>query len=243
MDFDLIAPEYARHRKIMLPVLDGLRDFVAGIDRRGAVLELGSGTGNYIIALAESTGCAAWGIDCAKGMLAEAVSRGSEVHFAVGDAAKLALAADRFDLVFSVDVIHHIGPTGRLVSYYEEARRVLKEGGRVCTVTHSEALLRSSTVLSRYFPEAVELLVADYPPINALRDVMAAVGFAEIVERIVGHPVSVTNATAYAAKAYSALNLMSAKAFERGLRRLEADLATGPIHGTRRALMLWGTKP
>src|SRR5215471_13298787 len=72
------------------------------------------------------------------------------------------LAADRFDLVYSVDVIHHIGPTGRLVGYYEEARRVLKEGGRVCTVTHSEALLRSSTVLSRYFPEAVELLVADY---------------------------------------------------------------------------------
>jgi hypothetical protein len=63
-------------------------------------------------------------------------------------------------------VIHHIGP---LVSYYQEARRVLKEGGRVCTVTHSEALLRSSTVLSRYFPEAVELLVADYPPIDALR--------------------------------------------------------------------------
>jgi hypothetical protein len=45
MDFDLIASEYARHRKIMLPVLDGLRDFVAGIDRKGAVLELGSGTG------------------------------------------------------------------------------------------------------------------------------------------------------------------------------------------------------
>ena len=72
MDFDLIASEYARHRKTMLPVLDGLRDFVAGIGRKAAVLELGSGTGNYIIALAESTGCAAWGIDCAKGMLAQA---------------------------------------------------------------------------------------------------------------------------------------------------------------------------
>ena len=242
MDLDLIASEYARHRKIMLPVLDGLRDFVAAIGHKAAVVELGSGTGNYIIALAESTGCTAWGIDCAKGMLAQAVSRGSEVQFAIGDATKLALAADRFDLVYSVDVIHHIGPTDRLVSYYQEARRVLKEGGRVCTVTHSEALLRSSTVLSRYFPEAVELIVADYPRIDALRDVMATVGFADIVERIVGHTVRVTNAAAYAAKAYSALNFISGKAFERGLRRLEADLATGPIHGTRRALMLWGTK-
>jgi len=144
MDFDLIASEYARHRKIMLPVLDGLRDFVAAIGHKAAVVELGSGTGNYIIALAESTGCMAWGIDCAKGMLAQAVSRGSEVQFA-------------------------------------------------------------------------------------------------IVERI-GHTVRVTNAAAYAAKAYSALNFISGKAFERGLRRLEADLATGPIHGTRRALMLLGTK-
>ena len=115
-------------RKIMLPVLDGLRDFFAGIGREAAVLELGSGTGNYIIALAESTGCAARGIDCVKGMLAQATSGGGELPFAVGDAAKLALAADRFDLVHSVDVIHHIGPTGRLISYYQEARRVLKEG-------------------------------------------------------------------------------------------------------------------
>jgi ubiquinone/menaquinone biosynthesis C-methylase UbiE len=83
----------------MLPVLGGLRDFVASIGRKAAVLELGSSTGNYIIALAESTGCAAWGIDCAKGMLAQAVSRVSEVQFAVGDATKLALAADGFDLV------------------------------------------------------------------------------------------------------------------------------------------------
>ena len=52
MDFDLIASEYARHRKIMLPVLDGLRDFVAAIGHKAAVVELGSGTGNYIIALA-----------------------------------------------------------------------------------------------------------------------------------------------------------------------------------------------
>jgi SAM-dependent methyltransferase len=140
MDFDLIASECARHRKIMLPVLDGLRDFVAGIAREAAVLELGSGTGNYIIALAKSTGCSAWGTDCAKGMLAQAASRGSEVQFAVGDATKLALAADRFDLVYSLDVIHYIGPTGRLVSYYQEARRVLKEDGRVCTVTHSGSL-------------------------------------------------------------------------------------------------------
>jgi len=42
MDFDLIASEYARHRKIMLPVLD------ASIDRNGAVLELGSGTGTSL---------------------------------------------------------------------------------------------------------------------------------------------------------------------------------------------------
>ena len=36
---------------------------------------------------------------------------------------------DRFDLVYSVDVIHHIAPTVKLVSYYQEPRRVSKKGG------------------------------------------------------------------------------------------------------------------
>jgi ubiquinone/menaquinone biosynthesis C-methylase UbiE len=62
VDYDGLTPEYVCHRRIHSGVLEILRAR-SGTARESKVLEVGCGTGNYICALQELTGCTCLGID------------------------------------------------------------------------------------------------------------------------------------------------------------------------------------
>jgi ubiquinone/menaquinone biosynthesis C-methylase UbiE len=172
-------------------------------------------------------------------MLAEASARPGSVTFKVGRAERLPFPAGFFDLVFSVDVIHHLDDTA---AYFGEVRRVLKPGGHVCTVTDSEWIIRHREPLAAYFPETVGADLARYPQVKELRHRMGEAGFGEISERTVEFPYLLTDAQAYRDKAFSSLHLISEEAWKRGLARLERDLQSGPIRCVSRYVLLWGTR-
>lgn len=237
IDYDLIAQAYARHRGIHPQVLAAL---CAAATPASRVLEVGCGTGNYIAALQAEVGCPCWGIDPSAEMLAQARARSPVVHFAQRRAEQLDFDPDSFDLFFSVDVIHHLTDHK---AYYREAYRVLAPGGRACTATDSEWIIRHRRPLSTYFPETVPHELARYPRIDALRAHMAAAGFGRLDEHMVEHTYLLHDAEAYRARTFSALHLISVGAFRRGLARMERDLARGPIVCTSRYTLLWGTKP
>ena len=239
VNYDGLARQYAQHRGTLPAVTEALIEG-GSLTRDSRVLELGCGTGNYIRALKETVGCASWGVDRSEEMLAHARARAGDVEFVLGDATHLDFADNSFDLVFSVDVIHHIDAKE---DFYKEAYRVLGPGGRLCTMTHAEELIRNSMMLSRYFPETVPVNIARYPTVDEHREWMTRAGFREFSETVVSHAVTVTDSGCYAAKANSTLHMIPADAFERGLMRLERDLAAGPVTGLRRYLGLWGTKP
>ncbi len=238
MDYDPLAPAYARHRTIHPGVLAGLLDVVT-LGPGSKVLEVGCGTGQYISAVRTRVGCACAGCDPSRGML-EIARRGSpDVAFHEGRAEDLDFPPASFDLIFSVDVIHHVGDRP---AHFRRAARALRPDGGMCTVTDSEAIIRGREPQSRYFPETVGIELARYPRIEDLKRMMVDAGFSRIRERSVRSMEDLTDIAAFREKAFSALHLIPEAAFAAGIARMEEDLRKGPIPYIRRYVLLHGRK-
>jgi SAM-dependent methyltransferase len=238
VDYDRAAAEYAAHRRIHAGVFRELGQ-QAGLGSASTVLEVGCGTGNYASALAARFRCTVYGLDPSAAMLAHARRHPEPVAWLQGRAEQIALADGALDLVFSVDVIHHVGDKA---AFYGEAARGLRPGGRVCTVTDSAEIIRRREILSGYFPETVEIELARYPRLALLEGWMVGAGLGAFETTIVDEPYEIVTAQPFRDRAYSSLHLIPAEAWQAGLDRLERDLARGPVRGVSRYACLWGRK-
>ncbi len=237
IDYDRLAADYACNRAVHPEVLRQL--IAVAAPRPGSrLLEVGCGSGNYIGALGP-LGCTCWGLDPSQEMLARARQRAPAAALVRGRAEELPFAAASLDLVFSVDVIHHVA--GRAEAF-REAYRVLRPGGMVCTATDSEWIIRHRRPLAVYFPETVAVDLARYPRLAELARLMAQAGFRRIRRRTVECSYPLKDSAAYRAKAYSALHLISPESFAAGLARLERDLERGPVACVSRYVLLWGSR-
>ena len=239
LDYNALAFDYARHRTVHPGVHKELLNCLHH-SSMSRVLEVGCGTGNYIWSLAKCVRCNCWGIDSSTEMLDQASQHGDSVSFKIGRGEDLRFDSDFFDLIFTVDVIHHISHCS---DYFCSALRVLKPGGLLCTVTDSEWIIRNRSPLSKYFPETVEVELRRYPSIDVLREEMGRAGFSFSGAEMVEFQYTLTDCAPYRAKAYSALHLIAPEAFERGLAQLENDTQSKPVPCTSRYIMLWCIKP
>ncbi len=240
IDYNKIASDYSIYRRNVHPkVLKGLL-LTSGVGKTSKVLEVGCGTANYIIALETATGSSCWGLDPSEQMLSVARKQSDKIEFLLGRAEQIDFQPNFFDLVFSVDVIHHV--EGHL-EYFHEANRVLKEGGKICTATDSEWIIRHRQPLATYFPETIDVEIARYPLIAKLRELMAQAGFIEINNDVVEFSFPLTDIQVFRDKAFSSLHLISEETFQKGLKRLEQDIRErGQVLCISRYELLWGTK-
>ncbi len=239
IDYDRAAEDYARHRQVHPRVL---QEFLRAVDERSRVLEVGCGTGNYILALAGTARCQGWGVDPSERMLERALHCEESVRFSLGRGENLDFPRASFDLVFSVDVIHHVMDRP---AYFSEAHRVLQGGGKLCTVTDSTEIILGRIPLSRYFPETVRPELLRYPRISELVGMMRDAGFADICERTVQFRYDLCDfddLAPYRDRAFSSLHLIADPSLQRGIRRMQRDLEEGPIRCVSRYCMLWGVK-
>jgi ubiquinone/menaquinone biosynthesis C-methylase UbiE len=239
VDYDRTAGSYAAHRRVHPGIVDALCE---GGDPgpQARILEVGCGTGNYVSSLTACFRCAACGSDPSAGMLARTRTHPEPVTWVLGGAEQIPFAARTFDLVFSVDVIHHVSDKP---GFYREAARVLRPGGRVCTATDSADMIRQREILSGYFPETVAPELARYPRLAQLEAWMAAAGFVSIEISKVEAPYEITDAQPFRDRTFSSLHLIPESAWSAGLARLEHDLAHGPLRGVSRYACVWGRTP
>lgn len=238
LDYDALAADYARHRRVHFGVLTGLIE-TGRLGAASVVLDVGCGTGNYLVALHGRLGCRCVGVDPSPQMLAAGRERTARTAFVLGRAESLGLPDAAFDLVYSVDVIHHVVDRP---AFFREARRILKPGGRLCTATDSEDDIRRRRPLSSHFPDTVAVELERYPRIATLRAEMADAGFTAIAAEHTELAYDLTDLQPYRDRAFSSLHLIPAEAVARGLARLEVDLARGPVPALSLYTLLWGTK-
>jgi ubiquinone/menaquinone biosynthesis C-methylase UbiE len=222
LDYDQAASTYARYRGVQSGVLQALVGLGVGPATR--VLEVGCGTANHIRALRAETGCAAKGVDPSVGMLQRASRTG--VGLCAGWAEALPYPDTCFDLLFSVDVVHHVA---RLDAAFAEMARLLRPGGILLTATDSAATIRERTVLSGYFPDTVPHELARYPSVARLEAAHRRSGFEIVATFVAEHPYVIESARPYRERAYSCLHLISDAALAAGVARLEADVPLATV--------------
>lgn len=235
MNYDRLAADYAATRQVHPGIMAQLAGAIRSTGAQ-AVLEVGCGTGNYAAALQAATPASVWGVEPSAGMLDYA--RAAGVMGCQGMAEALPFCAGAFDLVFTVDVVHHMQDVPR---YFAEARRLLRGGGLLCTATDSERIIATRQPLAVYWPQTVASELERYHPIGRLRGWMDAAGFTDGREEEVEFAYGLRDAEPYRRRAYSTLQRIPDAAWQAGLARLEADLLRGPVQCVARYTLVWGT--
>lgn len=240
--YDRIGRGYDTTRRADPTIVASLRDAI-GLDPAGRVLDVGCGTGNYTMALAQS-GARVCGIDASAVMLAAARARAPHLGWVQGRAEALPFASAGVDAITCVNAVHHFVDAD---AAFAEFHRVLAPGGRLAIFTNTSEEVRAFWI-ARYFPQAVAGSAARCLPAARFSELAAHSGLA-LVQRIGWRqPEEPVDLFLYSGKHRPGLYLdpavragistfaqiAEAAEVERGVAQLRADIESGAIAETVR---------
>ncbi len=172
---------------IGLEILLGVLAFRSAPLAGQSVLDVGCGTGNYLLGLQPYIGRLT-GLEYNPGMLEQAVGKTKShpsIELIRGSAFAIPCRDNTFDGVMFNQVIHHFdapgGVTGdafpMLQKALAEAHRVLRPGGVIALNHCLQTQLRDAYWWSELIPKAMERMALRYIPVPALRDLLESAGF------------------------------------------------------------------
>jgi ubiquinone/menaquinone biosynthesis C-methylase UbiE len=219
-DYNPIALNYSKTREAVPWVLEPLINHISRLSPNSKILEIGCGTGNYVIGLASSvTQYKYYGFDISVEMLKIAKTRSVVVNFVSGDAENVFPFEDEhFDFCFAVDIIHHII---NIENFFNETSRCLSRKGKFILVTDLEENIHARS-LSKFFPEILQVELDRYPSYDSimyeakqaglnLKASQLAEGFRDINDDFIDKVKS---------KCSSSMRLIPDEAQKRGVERL-----------------------
>ncbi len=168
--YDRIGVGYDTTRRadpyLLSRLLHHLRPRIAG-----RYLDVGSGTGNYTIAMYRS-GVAVCALELSQTMLNRAREKEPRIAWHNGRAESIPFRAASFDGATCTFVHHHLNDP---VLAFKEVHRVLKDGARFVILNTTAAQFRHYW-LNEYFPRAMAKALAPYERFETV-DVLSAAGF------------------------------------------------------------------
>ncbi len=236
--FDRIAQTYSQFRYPNEKLVEHIFNRVRYADN---ILEAGCGPADYLSILSELLNARGYGFDISQNMIEEAKRKNSSLEFIVSDAQEPFPYGDgSFDFVFNINLVHYLSELDNL---FRESYRVLMYDGSALTVTDSCQDIEDRT-LTHYFPEVLEIDRKRYPGNSAIMSAMKQAGFEGIYTTKVKTTFEFKSQhyEQYKERAYSALRLISDEAFERGMKRVENDMAGGLVIGKKSYTQIWGIK-
>lgn len=242
-NYDEISKLYDDVREADLRAVEFLID-TGKIAENSRVLEIGCGTGNYLKLVKELSRSEIWGVDLSHGMLEKAGEKCKDAILLKDDAVELSKVGDGlFDLVYMVDVIHHIKDIKRM---FENINRVLKQNGMIIIFTDSYQHIKNR-LTTKYFPETLEEELKRYQDTPEIVQCLSEKGFKEIqcgtLETGIDSSFGPKLIETALKKGYSMFGLISDDAIARGIDRIKADMQSGPIIYHQRAPYITAVTP
>jgi ubiquinone/menaquinone biosynthesis C-methylase UbiE len=131
-------------------------------------LDLGCGTGNYTIALAEK-GFHFTGLDPSKQMLDEARSKNQQITWLRGTAELIPSEDNAYDGIIATLTIHHWTD---LKKAFSEINRVLTENGRLVLFTSTPGQMKNYW-LNHYFPQMLQSSIGQMPSVENIKEAIS----------------------------------------------------------------------
>jgi ubiquinone/menaquinone biosynthesis C-methylase UbiE len=195
--------------------------------KNGTFLEVGSGTGFWLNLLHQATDNL-FGLDYSLGMIQQAEGQPAPLELTRGSAVQLPYRDNTFDLLYSVDAIHHFGDHR---AFTAEAFRVLKPGGAFATIGHDPHDGTTNWYIYNYFDGVYDTDLRRYPVGRSMLRWMQGDGFEDISSQTVEHILnvhvgkSVLRDPFLKKNATSQLALVSKDVYDVGIERIKQALS------------------